>query len=85
MELNEAITILHSNGYEMIDEGFLGDKYKKYKNTVLNKLEKFGVDLEKCGKTVEDWIRDYFVDRFDEIDCARAIRDNFKRELEFNK
>lgn len=45
MTLNEAKEYLNENGYELLDEGFLGDKYKKiqkssslYLKRIRNKL-----------------------------------------------
>ena len=78
MDLKEAISVLHTSGYELIDEGFFKDKYTKYKETVIKQIKKYGVDLEKYEKAIIDWIRDYFVDGMNPYDCALAIRDNCK-------
>ena len=78
MNLNEARSVLHENGYELIDEGFFGDKYEQYKNAVMKKICKLGVDIEKYEMKIKDWIRDYFLDNIDIMDCALAIRDNCK-------
>lgn len=78
MNLSEAKKELNKNGYELIDEGFFKDAYTKYKNTVLKQISKYGVDLVKYAKEIEDWIRDYFVDKMTPFECALAIRDNCK-------
>ena len=54
MDLNEAISVLHTSGYELIDEGFFKDKYTKYKNTVIKQIKEYGVDLEKYEKAIID-------------------------------
>lgn len=76
MTLNEAKEYLNANGYELLDESFLGDKYKKYKSAVLAILDDYEVNFENNLKYIEDWIRDYFLDRIPVYDCANAIRDN---------
>ena len=66
-----------------IDEGFFKDAYQKYRAKVLGILQKNMGIVVPAGfiHSVEDWIRDYFVDKFDELDCARSIRDNFKNQF----
>lgn len=76
MTLNEAKTFLNENGYELIDEGFFGKNYLKYKKKVINELKKTGKNIwQNIGK-IESWIRDYFLDKMDWNDCVLAIRDN---------
>ena len=60
MTLNEAKDYLNQNGYELIDEGFFGSAYDKYKKTVLKLISKYGVELNNNLNEIEDWIRDYF-------------------------
>lgn len=76
MTLNEAKDYLNQNGYELIDEGFFGSAYDKYKKTVLKLISKYGVELNNNLNEIEDWIRDYFLDKMIVYDCAKAIRDN---------
>jgi hypothetical protein len=76
MTLNEAKDYLNQNGYELIDEGFFGNAYDKYKKTVLKFISKYGVELNNNLNEIEDWIRDYFLDKMNVYDCAKAIRDN---------
>jgi hypothetical protein len=76
MTLNEAKDYLNQNGYELIDEGFFGNAYDKYKKTVLKLISKYGVELNNNLNVIEDWIRDYFLDKMNVYDCAKAIRDN---------
>jgi hypothetical protein len=76
MTLNEAKDYLNQNGYELIDEGFFGNAYDKYKKTVLKLISKYGVELNNNLNEIEDWIRDYFLDKMNVYDCAKAIRDN---------
>jgi hypothetical protein len=76
MTLNEAKDYLNQNGYELIDEGFFGSAYDKYKKTVLKLISKYGVELNNNLNEIEDWIRDYFLDKMNVYDCAKAIRDN---------
>ena len=66
-----------------IDEGFFKDAYQKYRAKVLGILQNnMGIVVPtEFIHSVEDWIRDYFVDKFDELDCARSIRDNFKNQF----
>jgi hypothetical protein len=63
-----------------VDEGFFKDAYQKYRAKVLGILQKtWGMVVPaELLHSVEDWIRDYFVDKFDELDCAHAIHDNFR-------
>ena len=65
-----------------VDEGFFKDAYQKYRAKVLGILQKtWGMVVPaELLHSVEDWIRDYFVDKFDELDCAHAIHDNFRRQ-----
>lgn len=79
MDMNEAKSVLKDYGYELIDEGFFADSYTKYKNKVMALIKKYRVDLEKYEKPIEDWIRDYFLDKMSIQDCALAIRDNCKQ------
>lgn len=60
MTLNEAKDYLNQNGYELIDEGFFGSAYDKYKKSVLKLISKYGVELNNNLNEIEDWIRDYF-------------------------
>jgi hypothetical protein len=76
MTLNEAKDYLNQNGYELIDEGFFGSAYDKYKKAVLKLIFKYGVELNNNLNEIEDWIRDYFLDKMNVYDCAKAIRDN---------
>lgn len=76
MTLNEAKDYLNQNGYELIDEGFFGSAYDKYKKTVLKLISKYGVELNNNLNEIEDWIRDYFLDKMNVYYCAKAIRDN---------
>jgi hypothetical protein len=41
-------------------------------------VKKYRVDMVKYEKAIEDWIRDYFLDKMSIQDCALAIRDNCK-------
>lgn len=68
---------------KQVNEGFFKDAYQKYRAKVLGILQKhMGIVVPtEIIHSVEDWIRDYFVDKFDELDCARAIRDNFRRQF----
>lgn len=77
MRLDEAKHILHENGYRLIDEGFFGDKYTRYKKAVLSGLKKYKVDIENNIKEIDEWIRDFFLDNIGSWDCVVAIRDNF--------
>lgn len=62
-----------------LDEGFFKDKYESYKDKVLSILHKhFGIKLPKDLHDAEDWIRDYFVDKFSAFDCADSMRTHFK-------
>jgi len=76
MTLNEAKDYLNQNGYELIDEGFFGSAYDRYKKSVLKLISKYGVELNNNLNVIEDWIRDYFLDKMNVYDCAKAIRDN---------
>jgi len=76
MTLNEAKTYLNQNGYELIDEGFFGSAYDKYKKSVLKLISKYGVELNNNLNEIEDWIRDYFLDKMNVYDCAQVIKDN---------
>jgi hypothetical protein len=76
MTLNEAKDYLNQNGYELIDEGFFGSAYDRYKKSVLKLISKYGVELNNNLNEIEDWIRDYFLDKMNVYDCAKAIRDN---------
>ena len=76
MTLNEAKDYLNQNGYELIDEGFFGSAYDRYKKAVLKLISKYGVELNNNLNEIEDWIRDYFLDKMNVYDCAKAIRDN---------
>ena len=77
MTMYEAKEYLNQNGYKLLDEGFFGDAYTKYKFAVYKLLKKYKVDLDNNIKEIEDWIRDYFLDKMDVYDCANAIKDNF--------
>ena len=77
MTMYEAKEYLNQNGYKLLDEGFFGDAYTKYKSAVYKLLKKYKVDLDNNIKEIEDWIRDYFLDKMDVYDCANAIKDNF--------
>ena len=63
MTLNEAKDYLNQNGYELIDEGFFGSAYDRYKKSVLKLISKYGVELNNNLSEIEDWIRDYFLDK----------------------
>jgi hypothetical protein len=76
MTLNEAKDYLNENGYELLDDTFLGADYKKYKKAVYKLLQKYEVDLVNNVKIIEDWIRDYFLDKMTAYDCAKSIKDN---------
>lgn len=76
MTINEVKDYLNHNGFELIDEGFFGSAYEKYKKTVLKLISKYGVELNNNLNEIEDWIRDYFLDKMNVYDCAKAIRDN---------
>lgn len=76
MTINEAKDYLNKNGYELIDEGFFGSAYDRYKKTVMKLISKYGVELNNNLNVIEDWIRDYFLDKMNVYDCAQAIRDN---------
>lgn len=76
MTLNEAKDYLNENGYELLDETFFGADYKKYKKEVYKLLQKYEVDLVNNVKIIEDWIRDYFLDKMTVYDCAKSIKDN---------
>ena len=60
MTLNEAKDYLNQNGYELIDEGFFGSAYDRYKKSVMKLISKYGVELNNNLSEIEDWIRDYF-------------------------
>ena len=77
MTLNEAKEYLNANGYELLDEGFFGDKYTRYKNAVLSLLKKYEVNFENNLSEIEEWIKDYFLDKLNVYDCALAIRSNY--------
>ena len=63
-----------------LDEGFFKDKYESYKDKVLSILYKhFGIKLPKDLHDAEDWIRDYFVDKFSAFDCADSMRTHFRQ------
>lgn len=63
-----------------LDEGFFKDKYESYKDKVLSILfTKFRIKLPKDLHAAEDWIRDYFVDKFSAFDCADSMRTHFKQ------
>lgn len=63
-----------------LDEGFFKDKYESYKDKVLSILYKhFGIKLPKDLHDAEDWIRDYFVDKFSAFDCADSMRIHFRK------
>ena len=63
-----------------LDEGFFKDKYESYKDKVLSILHKhFGIKIPKDLHDAEDWIRDYFVDKFPAFDCADAMRTHFRQ------
>ena len=86
--VQEASDIIHQSFSDFVkerqmNEGFFKDKYTKYKDAVISILKKeFGMVFPSDKiHALEDWIRDYFVDKFDEIDCAKAIRDNFRKEF----
>ena len=59
-----------------IDEGFFGSAYDRYKKAVLKLISKYGVELNNNLNEIEDWIRDYFLDKMNVYDCAQAIKDN---------
>lgn len=86
--VQEASDIIHQSFSDFVkerqmNEGFFKDRYTKYKDAVVSILKKeFGMVFPSDKiHALEDWIRDYFLDKFDEIDCAKAIRDNFRREF----
>lgn len=86
--VQEASDIIHQSFSDFVkerqmNEGFFKDKYTKYKDAVISILKKeFGMVFpSEKNHALEDWIRDYFVDKFDETDCAKAIRDNFRKEF----
>lgn len=63
-----------------LDEGFFKDKYESYKDKVLSILfTKFRIKLPKDLHAAEDWIRDYFVDKFSAFDCADSMRTHFRQ------
>ena len=63
-----------------LDEGFFKNKYESYKDKVLSILSKhFGINLPKDLHAAEDWIRDYFVDKFSAFDCADSMRTHFRQ------
>jgi hypothetical protein len=63
-----------------LDEGFFKDKYESYKDKVFSILYKhFGIKLPKDLHDAEDWIRDYFVDKFSAFDCADSMRTHFRQ------
>lgn len=64
---------------ECINEGFFGDNYDKYKKRVLEVLASIGIVIDdKKMKSAEEWIRDFYADKMHSLDCAKAIRDNFR-------
>lgn len=76
MDLVEAKNELNKNGYELIDEGFFGKEYLKYKNKVLKKLKKYGSSVWSNIGKIEKWVRDFFVNKMDPDDCVAAIIDH---------
>lgn len=52
MTINEAKDYLNHNGFELIDEGFFGSAYEKYKKTVLKLISKYGV--YDCAQAIKD-------------------------------
>lgn len=62
-----------------VNEGLFRSAYEKYKSKVLSYLGRFGIDTTDVHR-VESYIRDFFEDKFDELDCAKAIREEIMFE-----
>lgn len=64
---------------ECINEGFFGNKYDSYKKRVLDTLASIGIVIDPSKmKRAEDWIRDFYADKMNVYDCARALRDDMR-------
>lgn len=65
---------------EFVNEGFFGNGYLRYKNKVAQILTSLGIVIDRSivGKA-EGWIRDFYLDKVDAFDCARALRDDLLR------
>lgn len=63
-----------------IDEGlFGGNSYDKFKSQVIATLiKRFGIKIPAGMKRAEDWIRDYFVEKYSVWDTVLAMKDNFR-------
>lgn len=62
-----------------LDESLFGDGYKKFKADVIATLVKrFGIKIPAGLKQAEDWIRDYFVDKYSVWETVLAMKDNFR-------
>lgn len=69
---------------EYVNEGFFKSAYERYVQKVLKLVAKFaGQPIELTAK-VEDWIKDFYEDEFDPIDCAHAVADHCLRESYIN-
>lgn len=65
---------------EYVNEGFFKSAYERYVQKVLKLVAKFaGQPIELTAK-VEDWIKDFYEDKFDPVDCAHAVADHCLRE-----
>lgn len=64
---------------EFVNEGFFGNAYLRYKNKVAQILTSLGIVIDRSSvKKAEEWIRDFYLDKSDAFDCARALRDDLR-------
>lgn len=63
-----------------MNEGFFKSAYERYVQKVLKLAAKFAGQPIELNARVEDWIKDFYEDKFDPIDCARAVADHCLKE-----
>lgn len=66
----------------MLDESLLSNKYKRFKQAVVNKLLDAGLNVENNLHTIESWVRDYYIDGYTVDDCVAACKSYIKESKE---
>ena len=59
--------------------------YKTYKKAVIKKLMKHGFELASITHSIENYIRDFFIDRMPVDDCVASCRDQILRSREISE
>ncbi len=63
-----------------LNEGFFKSAYERYVQKVLKLAAKMAGQPIVLTAKVEDWIKDFYEDSFDPMDCAHAVVDSCLRE-----